>query len=197
MYKESTFQERSPIFRHGIVRTFWYELVDEAQHPVNPEASYGLLHNDLTPKPGYLALQSLIALLRDGDGNKVEKESSLSYGITVKPPAAFARTQYVHDLLLQKSNGTFYLLLWHEVSDVATRTKQGRLPSSDVELHPPAMETTINLPPTIETATIYTYDPHWHLGPGAALARPRRLEISATDTISVIELTSRISRNDR
>jgi hypothetical protein len=193
-YVPRTFAE---YFRHAIVRTFWYELIDEAQHPVNPEASYGLLHNDLTPKPGYLALQSLISLLKDSDGNGTEKQASLSYGITVQAAPAFTRTQYVHDLLLQKSNGTFYLLLWHEISDVATRTKQGRLPSTDVELNAPPMDTAISLPPTIEKATVYTYDSQWRLKPGRVTARPRTLRVPAADTISVIELVPRGGREQR
>ncbi len=182
-------------FRHGIIRTFWYELVDEAQHPINPEASYGLLHNDLTPKPGYLALQSLISLLKDSNGNGIEKPAPLSYGITVRPAPGFGRTQYIHDLLLQKSNGTFYLLLWHEISDAATRTKQGRLTSTDAELHPPPIDTAISFPSTIEKATVYTYDSRWRLRQGRVTLRPNTLDVSATDTISVIELTPRTASN--
>jgi hypothetical protein len=184
-YVPRTFAE---YFRHGIIRTFWYELIDEAQHPINPEANYGLLHNDLTPKPGYLALQSLISLLRDSNGKGAEKQARLSYGITVRPAPGFGRTQYIHDLLLQKSNGTFYLLLWHEISDAATRTKQGRLSSTDAELHPPPINTAITLSPTIEKATVYTYDSQWRLRPTGVTLRPNTLDVSATDTISVIEL---------
>jgi hypothetical protein len=191
-YVPRTFAE---YFRHGIIRTFWYELVDEAQHPINPEANYGLLQNDLTPKPGYLALQSLILLLRDNDGKGATKQTTLSYGLAVRPAPGFGRTQYIHDLLLQKSNGTFYLLLWHEISDVATRTKQGRLSSTDAELHPPPMDTAISLPPTIEKATVYTYDSQWRLRPSHVIPRPNTLKVSATDTISVIELVPRAAAN--
>jgi hypothetical protein len=191
-YVPRTFAE---YFRHGIIRTFWYELIDEAQHPINPEASYGLLHNDLTPKPGYLALQSLISLLWDSDGKGAEKQALLSYGITVRPAPGFTRTQYVHDLLLQKSNGTFYLLLWHEISDVATRTKEGRLSSTDAELSPPPMDTTVSFPPTVENATVYTYDSQWRLRPSRVMLRKNTLRVPATDTISVIELVPRAAAN--
>jgi hypothetical protein len=100
-------------------------------------------------------------------------------------------------LLLRKSNGTFYLLLWHEISDVATRTKQGRLPSTDVELNAPPMDTAISLPPTIEKATVYTYDSKWRFKPGRVTARPRTLRVPAADTISVIELVPRGGREQR
>ena len=32
------------------------------------------------------------------------------------PAGGYDRTQYVHHLLLQKSTGDYYLVLWHEVS---------------------------------------------------------------------------------
>jgi hypothetical protein len=98
-------------------------------------------------------------------------------------------------LLLQKSNGIFYLLLWHEISDAATRTKQGRLTSTDAELHPPPIDTAISFPSTIEKATVYTYDSQWRLRPGRVTLRPNTLDVSATDTISVIELTPRAASN--
>ncbi|WP_216841159.1 hypothetical protein [Acidobacterium sp. S8] len=177
-------------FRHGFDRSFWYELVDEAAHPLSTEANYGLLRNDLTPKPGYLALQSLIALLRDSSTSAPSSAGSLAYGLSVDENGAFTHTQYVHDLLLQKGNGVFYLLLWHEISDVATRTNQGQLRSTDQELYPPALNTTIKLPPNILTATLYKYDSQWQLRPTALSIQSHALKVAAADTISVIELRS-------
>jgi hypothetical protein len=103
-------------FRRGIARTFTYELLD--QHPdesrENNEANFGLLRNDFSEKPAFVALKRLIALLRDpGPGFKPD---SLNYSVEGAPSS-------LRQVLLQKRDGSFYLALWNEVSvwDPATR----------------------------------------------------------------------------
>ena len=54
-------------FRHGISKTFVYEFVDEGTDG-GMENSFGLVRADLTPKPAYTALQSMIGLLQDSGG---------------------------------------------------------------------------------------------------------------------------------
>lgn len=38
-------------------RVYWYNLYDESDSPINPEANYGLLSNDFTRKPAYGAFK--------------------------------------------------------------------------------------------------------------------------------------------
>lgn len=47
--------------------TCLYELVDDRNDPnlFDTEANYGLLRNNLTEKPSYVALRNIIALLID------------------------------------------------------------------------------------------------------------------------------------
>lgn len=177
-------------FRHGFDRTFWYELADEAAHPSNPEANYGLLRNDLTPKPGYLAIQSLIELLQDQASASVPAATagSLTYGLEAHSNGPLDRTQYVHDLLLQKNNGTFYLLIWHEISDVAIYSGGSKVTSTDVELNPASLTTEIKVPSDISTATVYKYDGQWQLRPTTVSIRSHSLTVTADDTITVVEL---------
>lgn len=52
-------------FSKGIVRTCSYEFVDEWNDPNDPQANFGLLRSDLSPKPGYTALKNLSSLLQD------------------------------------------------------------------------------------------------------------------------------------
>jgi hypothetical protein len=40
-------------FRNGIARTFVYEFYDEGTNPADQEQNFGLINNDLTPKPAY------------------------------------------------------------------------------------------------------------------------------------------------
>jgi len=58
-------------FAAGIRATFIYELLDEKPdfNLADPEQHFGLLRNDLSPKPAFLAIQTLIAALRDSPGS--------------------------------------------------------------------------------------------------------------------------------
>jgi hypothetical protein len=98
---------------HGIQRTFLYELVDLGGNV--SDSSYGLVHSDFTPKPGYAAVQGLLQLLSDpGPASKLDTLNfKLSGDLT-----------NVHHLLLEKRNGAFYLALWIEQPgyDVNTKT---------------------------------------------------------------------------
>jgi hypothetical protein len=96
-------------FRRGVARTFDYELVDE--HPDQPreniEANFGLLRNDFSEKPAFVALKRLIALLRDPGPSF--KTGSLDYSIKDAPTS-------LRQVLLQKHDGSFDLALWNAVS---------------------------------------------------------------------------------
>lgn len=105
-------------FRHGFVRTFSYEFYDEADNPASCESNFGLVNHDLTPKPSYIAIASLINLLADKD--PAFSPGTVTYSLKASAVGAYNRLQYVHDLLLQSSTGEYYLLLWHEISDAAT-----------------------------------------------------------------------------
>jgi len=113
-------------FRAGMVRTIVYEFINEfADEATNAEASFGLVRRDLTPKPGYLALRSLIGLLREGAWDATARQ----WRLPVFRPQALdfqldAETDDVHHVLLQKSDGRFYLLLWREVTSYDTREKR-------------------------------------------------------------------------
>ena len=101
-------------FRHSISKAFLYEFVDEGVDG-GMENSFGLVRGDLTPKPAYTALQSMISLLQDSGGSF--SPATLTYGFVPSPDQSYTRLQYAHDLLLEKSDGDFFLLFWHEISD--------------------------------------------------------------------------------
>lgn len=86
------------MLNHGINRSYIYELMDE------PSASAeGIMNANLTPKPSYTAIQSLIGLLSDPGPSFTP--GTLQYTLT-------GSTQNVHQLLMQKRDGSFYLALW-------------------------------------------------------------------------------------
>ncbi len=101
-------------FRRGIGRAYFYELVDEGTNLADQEGNFGLLRNDLSEKPIYQSLRHMIALLKD-QGPPFEP-GKLDFTLA-------GDTTDIRQLLLQKRDGRFYLLLWQEVSsyDVPTR----------------------------------------------------------------------------
>lgn len=115
-------------FAGGVTRTFSYELLDEAPDPglTDPEAHFGLLRNDLSPKPAFDALRNLIEILSDSGAGLTPEP--LEYTID-NPPSD------LHQVLLQKSDGSYYLALWRAESvwDPTTRTPLSA-PSSPVTL---------------------------------------------------------------
>jgi hypothetical protein len=106
-------------FNDNVVRTFSYELVDEAAGPPLTTCSatdqlrcsgngfYGLLNYDFTPKPAYTALQNLMGFLRDSS-DAFEPDS-----LEIEFSGAPDTMRYT---LLEKSNGDYYLALWNDVS---------------------------------------------------------------------------------
>ena len=54
-------------YLRGEKRVYTYELVDEFDDPglTDPEAHFGLLHRDFTPKPAFSAMKNLLGLLND------------------------------------------------------------------------------------------------------------------------------------
>jgi hypothetical protein len=93
----------------GEQRMYGYELIDEFDDPglADPEAHFGLLRHDLTPKPAYTAMKSLLGLLADPGPSFTP--GSLPIDADDFPSDA----RY---LLTQKRDGRFVLLLWRDVN---------------------------------------------------------------------------------
>lgn len=93
----------------GHERVYSYELIDEFADPgrTNPEASFGLLRRDWSPKPAYTAMRTLLGLLSD-PGPEFTPE-----------PLPVATTGWPADgryLVTQKRDGSHVLLLWRDAT---------------------------------------------------------------------------------
>jgi len=86
-------------FKRGWSYTFIYMLRDDPG-----QGYWGLFHSDYTPKPSATCLHNLTTILAD---NNSPMARGLHYTIHDEPST-------VHDLLLQKSNGTLELIIWGE-----------------------------------------------------------------------------------
>jgi hypothetical protein len=88
-------------FKRGWRYTFIYQLRDGEGGLDNQ----GLFHSDSTPKLSATYIHSLTSIL--ADLTPIAFPGSLTYSIVNQPST-------VHDLLIQKSSGTFELVIWDE-----------------------------------------------------------------------------------
>jgi Bacterial Ig-like domain (group 3) len=173
-------------FRHSIAKTFVYEFVDEGLDG-GQESSFGLVRADLTPKPAYTALQSMLALLQDSGGSFSPAE--LTYGFVPSQDQSYTRLQYAHDLLLQKRDGDFFLLFWHEISDANRVNSYGdAIGGTDPDASPGALPAVITVPANITQATLYSYDTNWKLQATPMTIKDGRITVQVSDELSVVQL---------
>jgi hypothetical protein len=96
-------------YRLGYTRSFIYELLDI------DKPKWGLFRNDGTPRPAATGIRNMIGILNESTWDTSSKQwitpkqnpSTLEIELQNQPAS-------VHTLLLQKSNGTHYLILWNE-----------------------------------------------------------------------------------
>jgi hypothetical protein len=123
-------------FRRGVTRIFLFELLD--QSPGN----YGLLTNTGAQRPAYTSLKNLMTLLDNPTGGSFTP-GSLNFSLN-------GATGISH-LLLQKANGTFYLLLWKDV--ISTDTDQTQLVSVSWNFTSPTVKSYLPLNSTTPVTT--------------------------------------------
>ena len=115
-------------FNAGIKRTFTYEFLNEfPDEDSNAEASFGIVRRDFSPKPAYIAIKNLIGLLSESKWNAATKQwdkPSPNFSPRALDFELSGDTKDVHSTLLQKADGTFYLLLWREVSSFDTKAQK-------------------------------------------------------------------------
>lgn len=91
-------------FKRGYKYTYLFQLRDSDGAVPPATDTFGLFHSDNTAKPIATYIHNLTAILADATSNAPE---SLDYSIPSEPPT-------MHDLLLQKSDGVFELVVWDE-----------------------------------------------------------------------------------
>lgn len=105
-------------FNAGVQRTVLYEFGSgtTTDPTKDPEACFGLLDQNAVPKPAYAALRDLIKFTQEAAWNPDSQQwtrpavnpVALTFALDGAPPS-------VHHTLLQRSDGSFQLLLWNEV----------------------------------------------------------------------------------
>ena len=90
-------------FKRGWSHTGVYLLRDRTDEGGNQ--SFGFFKPDYTPRKAAVYLHNLTTIL--ADRGALARPGRLNYSIVEQPPT-------MHDLLLQKSDGTFALVVWGE-----------------------------------------------------------------------------------
>ena len=154
-------------FNHGIKRTYLYELVDEVAEP-----GFGLLRNDLSEKPAFVAIKQLAGLL--SDPGATFQPGKLSYSLT-------GGDTTITTTLLQKRDGSFWLVLWSEQSSYD--------PSTNTPTPVATQNVTLSLSGAAVARTIYHFDTT-----GAATSSPltsvtQTVTLPVNDSLTVVQIT--------
>ncbi|MDD4992133.1 MAG: CARDB domain-containing protein [Paludibacter sp.] len=91
-------------YKQGFSYTFWYQLKEDELH-------HGLYRPDNSPKLGATYLHNMTTILADNSSNFTP--GSVNY--TVQHNSGLNKPETVHDMLLQKSNSTYELVIWSEL----------------------------------------------------------------------------------
>lgn len=97
-------------FGAGVGRTFVYELVDEKPDPglTEPEQHFGLLRNDLSPKPAFTAVQTMIRAVRESAGPP--SPDRFDWRLDVNGD------HEIEGLTLERGDGSHVIAVWRPVS---------------------------------------------------------------------------------
>jgi hypothetical protein len=132
-------------FNLGIRRTYLYEAVDLSPDPGRARASwnFGILRNDLTPKPAYTYLANLLATTRS---RPTVDRTPLQLAVDRGPSD-------LSTLLLRRSDGAYVLALWRDASiwDRDARRPIGVEPEP-VELRLPTARSVAKVEPQLAPA---------------------------------------------
>ena len=160
-------------FRRGIYRTYWYELVDEGQP--GPEGAFGLLRNNVSEKSAFRAVKNLIAILNDRGPDF--KPDSLNYIFD-------GSVNNMREILFQKRNGDFYLMIWLEVASWD--------PQTTTDLYPPPQEVLLTLlnNHNISSGTLYAFNNSADVNTFTLPINNNQVTLNVTDKISIIKLSN-------
>ena len=152
----------------GEPRTYFYQFADTA--PGLNYDSMGLVTQSGRAKPQYTALRSMLSLLTDRGENS--EATPLTYGIG-------GNTSNLQQLLLQKRDGSYYLMLWLE--------EPGWNPSTSSAVRNEMQNVSLTLANAPTSVTAYTYGSNWTL-PATKLHPSKTLTIAVSDAITFVRL---------
>lgn len=170
-------------FRLGVERTWLYELVNQGTTD-NREQSFGLLYNDLTPKPAWNQLKAVIAAFSDPLADPTVPSTPVSMSLTVNPPAGSGFTPaQVHHVAAVKADGTRVIAIWHEVTGEDLQAAVGAR-----DLTHPGIPATLDMGRAMQGVSVVTMDPLTGspVTPAALSVSGQAVSFDITDTVTII-----------
>lgn len=160
-------------YKMGVEKTYLYELLDTNADPSGTDggAHWGLFYADGTPKPAAVALHNLTTILNDPHPDLTPAAGSLDYGVSNLPAKG-------DQLLLEKADGTFDLVLWSEAQIWDPNTKQ--------EIVAPNTQVTVNFGHVQHTVLVF--DPLVGTNPIATFSNVSQLTLNLSDHPLIIEI---------
>lgn len=172
-------------FRLGFEASYWYELIDQdslADGQGGRENSFGLVKSDYSYKPGTVQLKALIAALGSPTDTRAAADS-LDYSLSYVMPSDYTRSSLVKDVLVQKADGTFVLMVYHNVGIAITADGV-----RSTDLTHPNVAATLTLPKgyNIKNTTLRTD----MVAPTAtSVTNVTSYAFNVNDTVTILELT--------
>jgi hypothetical protein len=162
-------------FRLGVARTYLFELAD-----VPGGTDYGVVDATFTPKPAYTTLMNLVGMLSESVWNPGTgiMSSPAAFNPAVLDYTMTGVTPVIHHVLLQKSTGVLYLLLWQEVPSYDL--------TANVDIVNPNVPVQLNFNLPIANAAVYGLE---STAPSATYSNPQTLTINVPDEVVVVQLT--------
>jgi hypothetical protein len=170
-------------FNRAVARTYIYELIDPRADPTgaNRDEHFGLLRNDGSRKPAFIALRDLVEILDDPGPSF--SPTSLEFNLS-------GNTRAVEYSLLQKRDGHFYLALWQQKSsyDTGARATAPHDPEARADVSVPARQITVTTPAPVGTARLFI--PGQDSNPVRHWRDNSTISIDVPDHVVVLELTT-------
>lgn len=158
-------------FNRKIKRTFLYEFINESTGS-DSEANFGLLRHDGSAKPAYTAIKNIISLLKS---NRTDfKPVSLDYTLDGK-------SKDIKSTLLQKSDGTFFLILWQDANSWNSETKR------DIAVAPLDIKLSLRNPAT----KVEIYDPLKSTSATKTLVDVKDIQVQVPDSPIIVRLITK------
>jgi PKD repeat protein len=164
-----------------VERSFLYQIIDEKPFAQVPDKAKGLLRNDFSKRPAYFAYKNTIALLDEEPWPSNEDPISLDFDLT-------GDLTDVHYFLVQKKNGTYYLVIWQEVVSYDRNTRKDLSPADrSLTL---AFNTTITQVRTYLPTGLDISNPEDGRLPTDTYANPTSVSLNVPDELLIVEIVT-------
>lgn len=164
-------------FKQGIVRTHIYEFICTHEHQngsgKRSEAKFGLVTYHMTPTSSYTVMKNLITILKDPKTNCAPQALDLTINSNVDT---------VHHLLMQKADGTYFLLLWN---DVEVYNQDVHHPDYGKDIYNSDVPVTVNLP-NVPLQQVQLYRPNHSDQPLITMQPSRQFNLQVPDDMLII-----------